>query len=105
MSALRSFQVLVLFAVAAVIGCGGRGVSYAPGAKPAHPITQIKKGMTEQEVIAVLGEPTKRGKFLEYINDPIKTANKEQILYWETPQLGNLQVQMKAGLVHGWLKK
>ncbi len=93
-----------LLSLALVTGCGS-GVTYAPQPQKAHVSTTIKKGMTEQEVIAILGEPTRRGKFLEYPNDPIKTANKEQVIYWESPKLGNVQVQFKAGKVHGVLKK
>jgi hypothetical protein len=104
MSGCARIAALVLVS-ALLSGCGGRGVSYEARPQPAHVSTTVKKGMTEAEVIAILGEPTRRGKFLVYPNDPIKTANKEQVIYWESPKLGNVQVQFKAGLVHGIMKK
>lgn len=96
--------VLLLVACLYLVGCG-RPVTYSEQPKPAHVITQVKKGMTEQQVIAILGEPTRRGQMLVYPKDPVKTADKEQILYWENTKFGNMQVQFKVGKVHGIFKK
>jgi len=103
---LRLCQLAVLFAVTvSFVGCNDRADFYAKQPAPVHPYTLVKAGMTEAEVIAILGEPTKRGKMIVYPNDPIKTQDKQQIIYWETDKLGNIQIEFKLGKVHSKLKK
>lgn len=95
--------VLMLFAIG-TLGCG-TGVSYAPREQPPHPFTFVKAGMTEQDVITVLGEPPTKRVPIQYPNDPIKAANNEVLLKWDTPKLGKIDVLLRAGLVHTKMKK
>ena len=99
----RAYQAAIAMVMAATFGCGS-GVKYEAPPPKAHVSTQIKLGMTEAEVTAIMGEPLKKSS-ISYPNDPIKEANKQVIWRYDSPATGKVDVEFKAGRVHGKLKK
>ena len=100
----RVLLALLLLSAPAWVGCDdGRAQFYAEDPnkpKPVSPFEQIKYGMTEEEVIAILGPPQRRSP-LTYPKEPHRN---EVRMVWDN-QLGRYEVLIVSGKLHQKHKK